>query len=145
MINVIWQSYHKKTPTRDYWDMAMLEAVFKRELWNPANGHEFRYYDTYEQFHDAAEASANGGAVVILPARYHAEDVDKLNADIANLKWCLVILVGDEEAVFPADKIVHPNMKLWVMTPDRGKHEGVGRLLINGWPPDALKYKLGML
>lgn len=129
MINVIWQSYHKETPTRGYWDQAMLESIFSRELYRPAAGHEFVHHDGF-----ASVGEEIDGAIIIIPARYHAGDVDAINADIAKLKWCLIILVGDEEAVFPSEKLEHPNMIIYVMTPHIGKHEKADRFIVNGWP-----------
>lgn len=136
MINVVWQSYHDETPTRDYWDMAMLEAIFARKLWNPVGGFDFNHCDKFGELPADAD-----GAVVVIPARHHNKegDVEKLNNDIAKLSWVVIILVGDEEAVFESDKIAHPNYKLWVMTPNREKHEKADHLLINGWTPDAYK------
>jgi hypothetical protein len=57
------------------------------------------------------------GAVIVLPARSQVNYVDQRNADIAQLKWLVLILTGDEEAVFPFEKLNHDNAKLWVMSP----------------------------
>lgn len=130
MIDIVYESYHSETPKRGYWDHGLLDAVFDREIWRPVFANEFVRRDGFAELPNDAE-----GAVIVLPARYHANDVDKLNADIARLKWAVIMLVGDEAAEFPSEKIVHPNMIIWVMTPHIDKHESADRLLVNGWPP----------
>jgi len=132
MINIVWQSYHKETPMRGYWDQGVLNAIFDRNLWSPIAGHEFVHREGFEELPEDAD-----GAIVVIPARYHAGDVEKVNADIARLKWCLVMLIGDEEAAFPSEKLEHPNMMIYVMTPHMGKHPNADRFIVNGWPPST--------
>lgn len=127
MIPVVWQNYNPDVPNTGYWDMSMLEALFERTIWTPANGYQFAHYT------DISQIQADG-AIVLLPARHNANHVERLNQDIKALNWVLIILVGDEEQVFPIDKIQHPNMKVWAMTPHMGKTQA-DRFLINGWSP----------
>lgn len=128
MIQVVWLSYDEKTPARGYWDHGMLERLLDNALWQPPGGFEFTHTEDLSK--------AKDGCVIVLPARAQAEYVDRLNEDIKRLKWVLVILTGDEESVFPFEKIDHPNMRLWVMSP-RAKHEG-HRFLGTGYPPQAI-------
>lgn len=131
-VNVIWQSYNSETPSRGYWDQGLLEHLFDKRIWDPANAHEFVHYEGFNSF-DFPPI----GAVVVLPARSQAEYINELNRDIAPLSWVIVILTGDEEAVFPADQILHPRKMVYVMTPSFSKHRTVDRFLGDGWPPDA--------
>lgn len=130
-IPVIWKSYLEETPNRGYWDNALIEAIFDRELWSPVNGDDFEHHDDYLDSKD--------GSIVVIPARYHADKVNEINRDIAKLNWVIVILCGDEEAVFPADKLTHPQgrLKVWVMTPTFGKYGNIDRYLGDGWPTDT--------
>lgn len=76
------------------------------------------------------------GAAVVLPARYYAEgDIDDLNRRLSFLDWALVILTSDEESSFPPDRLQHPRMALWTMTPRPGMHRPNHRFLGHGTPP----------
>lgn len=123
MIPVIWLNYLKDIQARGYWDMGMLEDVFHNRMW--ITGYEFE--DRFD-FKDC------DGAVVIMAARNQADYIDQLNNDLAKLKWVVLFLTGDEESVFPIEKIDHPNIKIWVMSPKQGRHERYS-FLGTGYPP----------
>ena len=132
-INVVFQSYKAETPARGYWDQAMLEDLFSRSLWNPVNGYSFRFIS----MEDVVPAD---GAIVVFPARAQADCIDKLNADIDRLKWCILILTGDEESVFPFEKLHRrPELKVWVMAPRPDRHSSADRFIGSGYPTGARK------
>ncbi len=112
----------------------MLEDLFSKKMWDPVNGHSFIHRIGFQELPRESD-----GAVVIIPGRFQAEHIDKLNADLATLRWALVIIVGDEESVFPSERIRHPNKKLWIQTPIPGRHDFADRFLIVGYPTDAPK------
>lgn len=126
MIPVIWFDHPApgKNISRGYWDQGTLEAYFAGTLW--------RHGLHFEHRHDFGV----DGAVVVIPARFHAEHVDLINAELARLRWCVVILSSDEESLFPADRIEHPNCVVWVSTPHPGKYRG-DRVLGHYLPPHA--------
>lgn len=124
MIPVVYLSYRPDTPANDYWDQALLYALLRGEIWDM--GLKFEVRDSLEGL---------GGAVIVFPARAQVDCIDELNADLSQLEWVLVMLTGDEESVFPVEKIKHGNCRVWVMSP-RKKHEG-HRFLGTGWPPQA--------
>lgn len=127
LIDVVWLSYKKELSPRGYWDMQILEDIFSLEIWNPVLGYTFRHHTDFKE--------VNEGAVVILPARFQADCIDKLNEDISKLKWCVLILTGNEDDEFPCEKINHQNIKIWVQLP-REKHKEY-RKLPNGYPPQV--------
>ena len=129
-IKVLWQSYYDEVPRYTYWDMTMLLDLFYGTLWDAVCSPQYENICNF----DAIEPGE--GAVVIIPARYHYKDVDRINADLARLPWVILMIVGDEESTFPTDKISHPNMKLWVMTPIPGRHKA-DHYLIHGYTPDC--------
>lgn len=133
-VPVLWLSLHPETPKRGYWDMGMLEHIFEGTLYNPALGYE---YDNREVDYIPKTLE---GAIVVLPARYHVEDIDELNKQLARLKWVLLILANDEESLFSREKLKHPNMKVYVMTP-RPQHDDkpYDLLIGEGFPKDARK------
>ena len=58
---------------------------------------------------------------------------------ILRLHWTearvVLILAGDEEARFPWQKITHPNMRLWIMSPRKNRNYPEGtRFLGSGFP-----------
>lgn len=131
-IPIVWLSYRDDTPGRGYWDMGMLEGLFSGDLWHAVGKADYRHLKTLDGITD--------GAIIVFPARAQVDYVDRLNADIKKLRWVIIMVTGDEEASFPFDKLKHPNMKLWVMSPRRlPRYEGV-RFLGTGYPPQAKEH-----
>jgi len=134
---VAWTSYEKNTPNRGFWDQAMLEDAFSREMWNPVNGNEFEHVNSIRDVPRDAD-----GCIVILHARScaHEQFAYRLNDETARFKWTIVMLVSDEESSFPAFQVKHRNMKMYVMMPNERKHQMKPFGLPNGYPTDAKKY-----
>lgn len=125
-IDVVFISYKAEVPPDSYWDQQMIKDLFSKEMWSWSKQYDFKIrYD----FKDIT-----GGAIVVMPARNQVDRVDNLNADIALLPWCIVMLTGDEESLFPFEKITHPNWKLWVMSPRPDRHKDA-RYLGSGYTP----------
>lgn len=129
-IKVVWLSYYPEVPAQDYWDMTMLKDIFSGDMWKPVNGFEF------EDVFSLDDVPEEEGAIVVIPARYHHRDIEKINADIAPLPWVIMMIIGDEESAFPSEKLSHPKMKLWVMTPIPGRHKA-DHFLPHGYTPDT--------
>lgn len=135
-IPVVWLSYDKETPARGYWDQGMIEALFAHDLWRPVGAHTYRHILSLPE---KVEGAING-AVVVFPARAQVDYVDRLNADLKALDWVILVLTGDEEASFRFDKIDHPNMKVWAMSPRKLPRFENTRNIGTGWPPEAKKW-----
>lgn len=131
-VPVIWLSYHEETPARGYWDQGMLEDIFNGRIWQSVNMPVFRHY---EGTPDLFMIDAFKGAIVVVPARHHAAEVERINTYISQIKWCLLIVTGDEEHVFPVTQLNHPRMLVYEMTP--GPDSKADRYLPNGYPPQA--------
>ena len=99
-------------------------------MWNPVNGFEF------ENIFSLSAVPEGEGAVVIIPARYHYRDVSRINEDLSRFPWVVLMLVGDEESIFPTEELRHPNFRLWVMTPIPGKHKA-DHFLTHGYTPQT--------
>lgn len=123
-IPVVWKSYHKDTPNKGFWDQGLLEYILR--------GEEF--------WHEAHILDSHIGAIVVIPARSHADKIDEINADIKHLEWVIIVLTGDEEAVFPYKRIEHPRKKIYVMTPKFDYHKDVDGFLGDGWPQHAREF-----
>src|SRR5579864_2231774 len=125
MIPVCW---HAMEEGRGYFDCtAFLNSMF----------------DLYECAHYGAWYSMpediEGAVVVVHGGREHGR-IDKLNEDIAKLKWCLIVAIGDEESTFPLEKIEHANKKIWVQEPIPGRHDFADRFLIDGYGHDHARH-----
>lgn len=126
MVNVVWLSYHPDIRARGYADQFLVEWAIEQVV--------------SDAFHATTigDVPDGAGAIVVVPARHHVRDVERLNAELARLPWALVVLCGDEDAEFPWQKIAHSNHRLWVQTPDPRVHAGAGRFFGDGpsaWLP----------
>jgi hypothetical protein len=131
VIPVIWWDSHILC-----WDQAMVDAVLSGRSW--ATGYEFGHHihtraGEHTDEHLPVPSDLSGGAVVVIPARHHADDIDEVNALLGRLDWALVILTSDEERLFPVEKLDHPNMAVWVQTPHGS--DRADWVLPVGWPP----------
>lgn len=59
------------------------------------------------------------GAIISIRASDNIQYVDQFNTDIARLKWCLIIVTGNENSSDFHKHINHPNCKIWIQTPKR--------------------------
>ncbi len=108
------------------WDQLLLNRLLPDELWR----HEIHHPD-----HDGPEIGGAEGAVVIVPARFHT--AYEVSVMIARLPWVVLVLTSDEESTFEHDAVNHPNMRVWVMTPQPGLHEP-GRRYLGEGPVDVM-------
>lgn len=117
-VPVIWYTAHEGVDPRDQWDTGLLKLILSDHdgPWLS----DFEYVDFDQQWKPFADSRP----IVIVPARHHAsaEDVEALNAYLALFPGVVLILVGDEEAIFPWREVRHPNLRMWIMMPDPVKH-----------------------
>jgi hypothetical protein len=73
------------------------------------------------------------GAVFVVHGGREIGRINRLNEDIKDLKWLVLILLGDEESSFPVEQVDHPHMKVWVQEPIPGRHYFADRLMIDGY------------
>lgn len=130
-IPVVFLSLDPEVPARGYWDQGMLEDIFGGTMWQPATSYRFNIVDSLEE--------AGEGAIVVLPAPRHVDYVKQINKALASLKWVVLILTSDEEALFPVAKIKHPNMRIYLTYPFPDKHEKYGRIG-TGYPLAAREF-----
>lgn len=135
-VDVVWLTYHDDVLARGYWDQGLLEDIFKQG--------DFEHHIGFAQEGVKNPAAAykhndTDGAIVVINGRTHVEDTDKINADIAKLRWVLFIVTGDEEAGFPWRDIKHPIMKVWMMLPRMNQHDDTHFKLPNGYRPETRK------
>lgn len=110
-------SLKKETPKRGYWDYGLLEDLL----------------DDFKK-HEVDSLPKQDFAVVVLPARSHAELIAEFNKEIAKLDKALIFLMGDEESVFPVEQIEHKSAIIWIQNPTPGRHDEYMKLGC-GYPP----------
>lgn len=123
-VPVVFWNLHEHVKTRGMWDQAVLEDLFGNRLW-PCRW----------RFRVTEEMPDTGVAVVVVPGRFHADDIDALNTAIAPLDGVVLIVTSDEERLFHVERVQHPNMRVWVQTPRPG--ERFDRVFGVGYPPDT--------
>lgn len=140
MTRVVWLSLHSENAiARGYWDQAMLESIFARDMWRVPDGLEWEHVELVGPDDGTLQHVTEAGAVLIVPARHHADtaSVQRLVRTVRRMSWCLLILTGDEEGAFPSERFVDiPSTRLWVMTPQPRRNYGQrAHLFGTGWPP----------
>lgn len=138
-IPVVWLTLAPDTIARGYWDQAMIESIFARDLWRVPGGFEFEHVELVMPSDEELIPVLQKGAVVVLPARHHADQAFKkrLWRVLRSMSWCVLVLTGDEEGAFEAERFAAmPQVRAWVMTPQPGRDYGPTSFLIgSGWPP----------
>jgi hypothetical protein len=76
-------------------------------------------------------------AVVVIHAGHDLGHIDDIQNHLNQLDRSLVILIGDEGAQFPAQRLMATNRRIWVQMPVPGKHDFASHYLICGHPHDA--------
>ena len=132
-INLVWLSYKSETPARGYWDQELLEDLLQHNLWTTVNGYSFK---------ESTLQKVSNGCIIVFPARAQTDCLERLNNDIAKLKWCLIIFTGDEETRFPYRGVCHDNLKMWVMAGRPDRCPETSRIIGSGYPIAAKKMLL---
>ena len=111
-IPVAWWSpaQDQPTPARGFWDQGWLEEVLAAAPPGVSLDH-------------LIQPPSQGGAIVVIPARWNIDKIEKIQEAISKLDWVLLVLTGDEEGSFPRELLRHNNMIVWVQTPSV-VHEG---------------------
>lgn len=135
-VPVLWVSRHPdRAMARGYADQGLLEAMLNRSLWTPPDPVVYEHHEVVgDDWPDVGT-----GAVVVLPARHHADpdDVRWFRRRLNRLRWHLVILAGDEEWTFPWQEVPErQHRRVWTMQPIPA-HAALSGLLPGGWYPDT--------
>lgn len=123
-IKVFYLSLREDTPKKGFWDYGFISDLLKN-------------FES-EEVNKIPDNIKN--AIVVLPARSHKDYVDQLNIELNKLDGVVLMLMGDEESVFPVEKINHRNIKIWVQNPTPNKHDAY-RKLGTGYAPHTHEFK----
>lgn len=112
-IPVVWITFAEGSIARGHWHDEMLGDLFDRKLWRPVDALEYVHVEVRgsEQW----TPTGDNGHVVVISGAENADHVADLNRLLAPLPWCLVIVAGDENHLFPRDEIDHPHCEVWAM------------------------------
>lgn len=100
MTQFVYKTYDPNRSSNLFGEQVFLHHLLKDKVTFIYNG----------QFYD-------DGAVISIRANDNQQFIDTLNTDIAALKWCVIIVTGNENGSDFHTKIKHPNCKIWVQTP----------------------------
>lgn len=112
-VPVVWWSNRPEITPHLQWDSGQIHQLIRDELWT--TGFDF------VEHHGDSDIVAEFG-VVVVAARHHVGDVDAINRFINRFNGVVLILLGDEEAVFPWRDVQHDRIRFWVMMPHPIRH-----------------------
>jgi len=123
-VRVAWVNYNPQAIARGYWDNELPERILRgAEHW----------VGEWPPLEDGA--GKKDGCVVVIPGQHNWEYVDEINAGMGKYPWVVVMVTGDEEGLFPWDRLKHPNMRRWAYAPNSDGAFEADRLLPFGPTP----------
>ena len=111
LAHVVWLSYHAGILGRGYWDQGTLEELLAR-LGYPPHRLTLVHHDTI------GDVPEGEGAIVVIPGRHHAADIERIASELDALAWAIVVVTGDEESTFDWLSLRGEHRRMWIMHPD---------------------------
>jgi hypothetical protein len=62
-------------------------------------------------------------AFVVIAGYEHKNSIKEVLQELQKIKKVVLFITGDERGVFRADKLFHPNIKIWIQSPYLDRHE----------------------
>ncbi len=123
-INAYLYSHDGKDYASDKWDYGLIKEIF----------------DKYEVNQIKVTSIPEGEkAFVVIPGPQTAGNEDTLSDELSKLSRVVLFINGDENARFNVDKIIHPNIEIWIQYPHK-KHAAYNKMPIG--VPQHLKDNL---
>jgi hypothetical protein len=127
-------SLKPETPCNSYWDYTFLNDFLTGKMWKPPQWQDF-------ETKEVSKLPKGDRAIVVLPARHHADMVEQVNKEIKKINRIVLFLMGDEEADFPVEKIEHSNIEIWVQNPHPDRHDKYNKLGTGYAPIPKMDYE----
>lgn len=112
-------SLNKYADLTEQWDFGILKDILK----------------DYE-VEKVEELPKDENAIVAIPARHHKGLESDINKQLSQINNVVLFLMGDEEAEFDVEKIVHSSIHIWIQNPHPDKHGKYNRIG-TGYPTHA--------
>lgn len=125
-IPVIWHEGVFGLDKRSRYGMSTL----LNEMFDNTREFEFVHCNTMSELPQNAPE-----AVVIIHGEHEFNRVDQIEQDLNRLGRSVIVLACDEPGIFPAQRIIRPNRRLWIQTPNAHLPYG-DRFMICGYPHD---------
>lgn len=77
--------------------------------------------------------------IFLIPAKDQAPFINDINNKLSEYDYGVVLIMSDEESLFPYELLTHPNMKVWVQYP---KEVPADRYMPGGYSPGTTSTKL---
>lgn len=107
-------SFNEQDCASDKWDYGLLKEIFDNKK--------------IEQI-KVQSLPVTDRAFVVIPGPQNLGHEDHISKELSNISRVVLFITGDEEALFDIDKIVHPNIEIWIQYPHK-KHEAYNKLPI---------------
>ena len=122
---IYYLSLKKETPCKDYWDYGIIYDIFGDMEYKEVN-----------------ELPLCDNAIVVLPARHHADMWEEVNRELRKVKCVILFLMGDEEGDFPVEKLEHRSRGLWIQNPMPGRYDNIKYTKLGtGYPPHLKEFR----
>lgn len=129
-VEVIWHEGANRSDNRCWLGVTKL----LNDAFDGCENYHFVHHSTWAEM----PTSGVDGAVVVYHGDHEFTKIEEIQKELATLKWALIIVIGDESALFPCGRLVALNRKVWFQIPMPGaRHSYSVRNLICGYPPDA--------
>ena len=119
-------SFNSNDSASDKWDYGLLKEIFDKN---------------YIQQVKVLELPAVDKAFVVIPGPQNLGHENYISKELSKISRVILFITGDEEGRFDIEKIIHPNIEIWIQYPHE-KHKkynklpvGVPQHLSNNLPP----------
>jgi len=103
MFKAIYKSFEENEPASGYWDQRLIGDILNFLKIEP----EILEFGNDCLFDDG---------ILVISGRQNCKRINEINEYIKKMDWVILIVTGDEENVFPIDKIKHDNCIIYQQT-----------------------------
>ena len=107
-------SFNEEDCASDKWDYGLLKETFDKN---------------YIEQIKVSELPTLDRAFVVIPGPQNLGHEDYISKELSKISRVVLFITGDEEGKFDIDKIMHPNIEIWIQYPHL-KHEKYNKLPI---------------
>ena len=107
-------SFNEQDCASDKWDYGLLKEIFDNKKIEQVKVQSLPVTDR---------------AFVVIPGPQNLGHEDHISKELSNVSRVVLFITGDEEALFDIDKIVHPNIEIWIQYPHK-KHAAYNKMPI---------------